>query len=323
MDMIKIKKFSESEKTKWDLFVDSSNNGTIFHLRRFLSYHTKGRFSDHSLLAYKKGKLIGVIPAATKKINHKNFFISHPGLSVGSFIVKDNLSISDSLSLVKTFYNYVYENGFDGIRITLMPIVYQKKLSNYIEFSLFNHGFKYIKRELSSVLFLEKKLELNLKKFRPSHQRAVRSALKKNIEVKNSNDYKTFYKLLEKNLLLRHNVYPTHSLNELKKLVKLFPNRINLFTANVKDEMVAGVINFILNKNTVLAFYICHDDSYKEYKPVNLLFYNIIDWAIKKKYSTYDFGLFTINGIPNMGLGRFKENFGASGVFRDTIEVIF
>ena len=36
-----------------------------------------------------------------------------------------------------------------------------------------------------------------------------------------------------------------------------------------------------------------------------------------------DFGIFTVNGEPNMGLGRFKENFGASGIFRDTIELKF
>ena len=87
--------------------------------------------------------------------------------------------------------------------------------------------------------------------------------------------------------------------------------------------MIAGVLNFILNENTVLAFYICHDDNYKEYKSVNLLFYHIIDWAIKRNYTTYDFGLFTVQENPNMGLGRFKENFGASGVFRDTIEAVF
>ena len=107
-----------------------------------------------------------------------------------------------------------------------------------MEFSFFKYGFKYSKRELSSVLVLEKDLEINLKKFRPSHLRAVKSALKKNIEVKKSNDYNTFYELLERNLLLRHNVYPTHTLDEVKKLVKLFPDKINLFTAKIKNKTV-------------------------------------------------------------------------------------
>jgi hypothetical protein len=35
----------------------------------------------------------------------------------------------------------------------------------------------------------------------------------------------------------------------------------------------------------------------------------------------YDFGTFTVDEEPNMGLGRFKENFGASGIFRDTVEL--
>ena len=125
--MIKVIKFSESKKNKWDSFVNSSNNGTIFHLRKFLSYHPKDRFIDHSLLFYKRAKLIGVIPAAVKKISNKTLFISHPGLSVGSLVVQESLSISDSLSLVKTFVNYVCERGFDGARITLSPIVYQKR----------------------------------------------------------------------------------------------------------------------------------------------------------------------------------------------------
>jgi len=34
-----------------------------------------------------------------------------------------------------------------------------------------------------------------------------------------------------------------------------------------------------------------------------------------------DFGIFTVNEDPNMGLARFKENFGASGIFRDTLEL--
>ena len=36
---------------------------------------------------------------------------------------------------------------------------------------------------------------------------------------------------------------------------------------------------------------------------------------------TDPFGIITVNGEPKMGLGRFKENFGASGSFRDTIEL--
>ena len=63
------------------------------------------------------------------------------------------------------------------------------------------------------------------------------------------------------------------------------------------------------------------DEEYKDYRPLNFLFYKIFEWAIYSKYEIYDFGTFTLNQEPNMGLGRYKENFGASGVFRDLIEM--
>ena len=39
-----------------------------------------------------------------------------------------------------------------------------------------------------------------------------------------------------------------------------------------------------------------------------------------KQMKFLDFGIFTVNENPNMGLARFKENFGANGIFRDTID---
>ena len=48
----------------WDSFVKNANNGTLFHLRKFLSYHPKGRFVDHSIEFYKKNTLYSVFPAA-------------------------------------------------------------------------------------------------------------------------------------------------------------------------------------------------------------------------------------------------------------------
>ena len=87
--------------------------------------------------------------------------------------------------------------------------------------------------------------------------------------------------------------------------------------------MIAGVLNFNIKDDVVLAFYISHKEKFQELRPLNLLFYSIFEWCIKEKIKVYDFGIFTVSGEPNMGLGRFKENFGASGIFRDTFQIIF
>lgn len=149
----------------------------------------------------------------------------------------------------------------------------------------------------------------------------MKSSINKGVEVKISENFEEFYNILEKNLSIRHNVSPTHTLNELKLIKKTFPNKVMLFSAYKEEAMISGVVNFIVNDHTILAFYISHDNDYQEYRPLNYLFYSVFDWCIKNNFKIYDFGIFTVNGIPNLGLGRFKENFGASGVFRDTIHL--
>ena len=319
--MFTLHRYINQNESRWDQFVSSGNNGTLFHLRKFLNYHPKDRFQDHSILIEKKQNLFSVLPAAELIVDGKRILVSHPGSTVGSFVVPENLSIADAMSMSEALVTYVKENNFSGIRITLPPTLYQRRLSNYMDFSFFKQGFTYSKRDVTSILFLEDSLDKNLAKFKSSHLRAVRNAQEKGVNVRQSNDFDSFYHILEQNLKIRHGVSPTHTLTELKNIHALFPDRVNLFAAFVKDVMVAGVVNFVVNDHVVLAFYISHDEAYQEFRAVNLLFYSIFDWAIQQGFRIYDFGTFTVNEEPNMGLGRFKENFGASGIFRDTIEL--
>ena len=320
--MITVKRFNNNSSA-WDNFVSSANNGTLFHTRRFLNYHHEGRFNDHSLEFYKKGKLVGVFPAALIESGDQRQLVSHPGASVGSFVVPEDLAFADALEMVEQLVDYSKRENLDGIKLTQPPTIYSKRLSHYIDFALQKNGFLYSKREISSILFLEKSIDENLSKFKSTHRTAVRKAEKSGVVVKETDDFASFYEILKKNLSIRHDVKPTHSLNELLHLKELFPDKINLFGAYIEEKMVAGVINFIATENVVLAFYISHNEDFQEVRPINLLFYKIFEWAIQKKYNVFDFGIFTVNEEPNMGLARFKENFGASGQFRDTMEIHF
>ena len=319
--MITIQRFNNQDEPRWDEFVPLGNNGTLFHLRHFLNYHPNDRFQDHSLIFEKKDKLFSVFPATEITLNHEKHLISHAGSSIGSFVTPDHLSIADAMDLAKQLVHYAKTHQFNRIKITLPPTLYYRRLSNYTDFALFKQGFTYSKRDVTSILFLENSIDKNLLKFRDSHRRAVNNAVSKGVIIKKCDQFESFYNILEKNLKIRHNVKPTHSLDELLDIQKRFPDRINLFGAFVNDVMVAGVVNFIVNPKVVLAFYISHDEAYQEYRAVNLLFYTIFEWAIQDGFKIYDFGTFTVNEEPNMGLGRFKENFGASGIFRDTIEL--
>lgn len=311
-------KFDRNNTTQWDKFVEICVNGTMFHTRKFLSYHPPDRFEDYSVEFYKKNRLFSVFPAVNVTYNGKKTLFSHRGASYGGFVYEEGLSIRQAYNLVDALIKFAKSHKFEQIVMTLPPIIYERRLSNYIDFALLKQGFTYLKREVSSIVQLEDDIDLNIKKFKRTNRTAFRKAQKLGVEIRQTEDYADFYRILKKNLKIRHNVQPTHTLEELITLKNMYPDKIRFFGAYVKEELVAGVVMFDCNAEVTLAFYISHKESMQEYRGVNLLFYHIIKDSIEKGFQYLDFGIFTVNMEPNFGLGRFKEGFGSSGVLRDT-----
>jgi len=321
--MIKVKNLSKDNHLVWDSFVRNANNGTIFHLRKFLNYHSEGSFKDNSIEFYKGNNLLSVFPAAAIIEDGKRILVSHPGSSYGSFVTKEDLSIKDAIEVVEELNSYAIRAGFDGIQMTIPPSFYSNRVSNYIEYALLSSGFNYLRREVTSTLTIGENEDEILKKFKSSHQRAVKKSQNLGVEVRITNKVDDFFSILETNLKIRHDVKPTHTIDELKTLITLFHEEIKVFGAFYNHQMIAGVLNITVKEGVALAFYISHKNEFQELRPLNLLFFNIFKWALTNNIKMYDFGTFTVNGIANMGLGRFKENFGASGVFRDTFKILF
>jgi hypothetical protein len=311
-------KKSNLNEEEWDSFVDKSDNGTLFHKRAFLNYHPKDRFNDASIYVTKNGKILSAFTAAVIEREGKKILSSHPGASYGGFVYDYDLNFKDAHDLVDMLLEYSRSLKVDRIQLTSPPIIYQTKYSNYFDFALYRNGFNYLKRDVSSIVQLDFDKEKLLDTYRAEARTATKKAMKQGIEIAECDLFDEYYEILKKNLKLRHNVNPAHTLNELKLLKKMFPAEIRLWGAFLKDKLTAGVCNFSVNQNVVLAFYISHDEAYQEYRPVNLLFYEIMKQYQKQGFLFLDFGIFTVNMEPNWGLGRFKENFGARGIFRDT-----
>jgi len=317
--MIEYKLFSNSglSPEDWDNFVDSSDNGTIFHTQKFLGYHPKGRFSNDSIVIYKSNKPLALLPATVVMREGRRVLSSHGGASYGSFVYKKDLNFQEAHQMVDILQEYAKELKADAIQMTPPPIIYQSKYSNYIDFALIRSGFGYSKREISSVVQLDVAKEDLLSTYRPEARTALKKAVKGGVEIAECDKFEEYYEILKKNLKMRHNVNPTHTLEELKKIKSLFPAKVRLWGAFLGEKLIAGVCNFKANEKVVLAFYISHDENYQEYRAVNLLFYEIMNRSRDEGFKFLDFGIFTVNMDPNWGLGRFKENFGARGIFRD------
>lgn len=321
MKDIDIQLYDPKMADEWDDYVWQSNGGTLFHTRHFLSYHPKDRFKDHSLIFYKSGRRAAQMPAVDIEYVGKKTLFSHRGASYGGLIYKDQLGIREAFDYVQALIAYAKENGFQAIDLTPPPYCYYDYPNDYLEFALVQNGFVYRKREISSVITLNFPASDILSTFKESSRRAVRKARKMGVVVRESDDYARFYEILKKNLRLRHNVTPTHTLNELIKIRDLYPDRVRLFAAFHEQDMIAGVVMFDCNPLVTLAFYISHDESFQQYRGVNVLFHEIVAWSIQRGFRSLDFGIFTVDEDPNWGLARFKESFGAQGIFRNSLRI--
>jgi hypothetical protein len=317
-----VRRYSESDAGWWDEYVWKADNGNLFNTRRFLSNHPKDRFTDNSLIFLRKGKVRDLLPAEELKENGIKTLYSHRGGAYGGFVYKD-LGVRDAWILVEELKNYASAKGFERIVMTLPPIIYLNRYSNYTDFALFRQGFVYRSRELSSIFQFPDGTEDILSFFKSEARTAARKSVKSGVEVRLSEDYEEYYEILKNNLRLRHNVTPTHTLKELKILAELFPERVRLWGAYLDKRMIAGVVNFRVSGAVTLAFYISDDKTFQRYRPVNQLFYRIFESCVEEGMRFYDFGIFTVNMDPNWGLAKFKEGFGARGIFRDTFEFSF
>jgi hypothetical protein len=318
---VKVRRVLKEDRATWSAFVERSNNGTVFHSPDFLDYHPEGRFDNHHLmLESSSGKTMAFVPGAVSQWDDGAWFRSYPGASYGGPVLEDSLGLDRVERMTEALIRYCRQQGFAGIEMTLPPVSYFRRPHNYIDFALVKNGFRYKKRELTAVIDLRRLGEEIDLGFSQSARRGVRKAQKSGLQVIEDNDFSRFYPVLAGNLKERHNVEPTHTLEELNLLAELLgQNRVKQFVSvDRSGEVYAGMIMFHCNPRVTLAFYISHNEEYQAMRPVNIVYREVINWAGKMGYHYLDLGTYTLNMKVNYGLCRFKESFSARGQFRNT-----
>jgi hypothetical protein len=316
-----VKRITTLNYPAWDEFVDRSNNGTIFHKLKFLQYHPTGRFNFHNLVFYINNKLAAVLPGYI----NDGVFKSPMGASYGSFATED-IDFDKHEKIVDAFLAYMREQNVTKIYLTPPPVVYYKNPNQIDGFTLAYKGFKPSCQLISNVVNLTREGEL-FNFFEDSHQRAVRKSEKEDIQVEFNKDYENFYPILVENKK-KFNVPPTHSFEELIKLSQLFPDELKLHMAYKDGNPIAGVLLFICNTNTVLAFYISHYFQYQNLRAVNRLLGDSAKWAQLNGYKWFDLGVSMDTASsnpmePSRNLISFKEGFASRGFLRTTYSYEF
>ncbi len=310
--MYNIRRYTPVDQAVWDKYVSQARNATFLFYRGYMDYHSD-RFHDHSLLFYKGNHLHSILPAHEREYT----FCSHLGLTFGGLIMDKNVTAADVVQLFRELNAYLREQGFQKVIYKPVPWVYHQLPSEEDLYAIYWQCHARItQRDMGTTIFMQEHL-----RWRKDRLRRLKKAQEAGIIVKKTDDFASFWKVLDDNLQKRHQVHPVHTLAEIELLHSRFPDNIVQYNSYYKGEVVAG-LTFYLNKGVMIHGQYCSsNDIGKELGAVDAI-YNKVMYEDYPDYKYLDFGRSTEgNGdFLNEGLIAQKEGFGGRGVVYDTYE---
>ncbi len=313
--MISVVKYNKNFKKEWDVFISNAKNAHFMFYRDYMEYHSDV-FEDHSLLFLNEDKkLIALLPANMAE----NKLSSHQGLTFGGIISDIKMKTSLMMMIFDCLLSYAKANEIKEIIYKKIPYIYNKLPSDDDLYSLFRLNAKLIRRDVSSVIYLNLDNKIKYSKGRKYN---LSLAKKNNLSIHQNENFTSYWSLLSDVLLGQHQSKPVHSLNEISCLIKKFPNNIKLFEALSVDEvLLAGAVVYITD-TVVHLQYLANSNAGRQVGALDF----VIDYLITlhsqdKKY--FDFGISNENNglILNKGLIEQKEGFGARAVCHDFYKI--
>ncbi len=277
-----------------------------------MEYHDS-RFMDHSIIVLDNSKWVAILPANC--VDNKLY--SHQGLTYGGLIYNEELKLAAILLYFQAILEYLHVNRIEKLEIKSIPNIYHKKPSDEILYALFLCKGNLFRRDTLAVIDLKIEFVIDKSRFK-----GINRGFKNNLIVKEETSFELFWnEILIPNLATKHNTKPVHTLEEITKLKKHFPNQIRQFNVYLSNEIVAGTTIFESDK-VAHSQYISSDFNKNTYGCLDFLHYELITKYFKHK-SFFDFGISNENQGRklNNGLSYWKESFGSNTIVQDFYEI--
>lgn len=296
---------------EWNAFVAQSKNGTFLFDRRFMDYHAD-RFQDYSLMFYEDDRLLAVMPAHVDG----DCLVTHGGLTYGGLVMSPGIRAAQVCEIFRNLNVTLKWDGFHRVVYKAVPWIYHQQPAEEDLYALTSicHARLTI-RDISSVIFGDRKI-----RFSGSRKDGIRKARRRGLEVQESTDFATFWRILNDNLTSKYDVRPVHSAAELELLHGRFLEQIRLYMVYDGETPLGGTVLF-LTPQVLHTQYISATPEGKACGAIDFLF----DHLIHRVYSDYryiDFGKSTTSDSADLNENLIfqKEGFGARAVCYDTYE---
>jgi len=310
---MKIIKYTKDYKEEWDKFETNCKNSHFFFQRNYIEYHSD-KFKDFSLMFFNKNEqVIAILPANIKD----NTLYTHQGLTFGGFIVDDAIKTEVMLDIFEALKDYLKAFDISKVFYKCIPYIYHTRPSEEDRYALFINDARLVRRDVTTTLYLDNKI-----KYQDQRRRAIKKAIKNNLIFEEATCFKEYWKVLEETLSTQHKTKPVHTLVEIEKLARMFPNNIRLFVAK-KDNVTLGGTLIFENNQIVHTQYLANSLEGRKQGALDFVIDKLINEVYVENKKYFDFGTSNEEAgrFLNAGLIAQKEGFGARAVVHDFYEL--
>lgn len=308
--MLEIRRYTPDKQQEWNDFLKRSKNGTFLLDRNYMDYHAD-RFTDHSLMVYRREKLYALLPGNIAG----DVFFSHQGLTYGGLIMSDKTVAAEVVQIFRLLNDLLRKEGIHKVVYKPTPWIYHRQPSEEDLYAVVEVCGATISRGLSSTISRE-----YLNKWYRIRECGVKHAKQYGLTVEETEDYRPFWQILTNNLQERYGLNPVHTVEEIELLHHCMPNHIRLVVVKEGAETIGGTVLYVSDR-VVHSQYIAASPRGKQLHALDMLF----DVVIRKSLAThayFDFGISTEKHgtYLNTQLIYQKEGFGGRGICYDWYE---
>lgn len=308
--MLEIRRYTPDKQQEWNDFLKRSKNGTFLLDRNYMDYHAD-RFTDHSLMVYRREKLYALLPGNIAG----DVFFSHQGLTYGGLIMSDKTVAAEVVQIFRLLNDLLRKKGIHKVVYKPTPWIYHRQPSEEDLYAVVEVCGATISRGLSSTISRE-----YLNKWYRIRECGVKHAKQYGLTVEETEDYRPFWQILTNNLQERYGLNPVHTVEEIELLHHRMPNHIRLVVVKEGAETIGGTVLYVSDR-VVHSQYIAASPRGKQLHALDMLF----DVVIRKSLAThayFDFGISTEKHgtYLNTQLIYQKEGFGGRGICYDWYE---
>lgn len=307
--MVELLRYTRDVAAEWDECVRSARQGTFLFERGYMDYHAD-RFVDHSLLVWRNGQVIAVLPAHERDGD----WVSHGGLTFGGIVSGRHTRLVDMLEMTTAVVEYTREHNFRQWIYIPVPHIFHTSPAEDDVYALSLAGASLRSRSASLCINLNSPFGM------PSRRMGgVKTAQSRGVTVEETGDLATFWDMLNERLRAAHNSRPVHTLDEMQLLQSRFPQNIRLYGAFQDSNMIAGLLMYE-NTRAARAQYIASNEIGRAVSAVDLIMYELLTRVYRNsRFAWLDLGISNRleDNTINLGLYAQKEKIGGRTILID------